>query len=248
MKYPKYMSIQGISWCYGQVMEETLQLEAVGGSKIATSMTEHFLRRHWHGGISQRNDSNNTRRIIALLELPLSFGQSARQMRVLLLVRKPKTWSWKCREFFKDEFFSNMQTKSVIMSSLERCWCRRLRFLQGLATKIARSASIRTGDPCDRVQVLFLSLSMWYCKIATGVVFANHSRQPLSATDFGGSPKWFSLCLWWSPGSETEEFNSAGVDVFVRALTGVRVTSLRPVEPVEYQNTEGNFYCKISIQ
>ena len=37
-----------------QVMEETLQLEAVAGSKIATSMTEHFLRRHRHGPISPK--------------------------------------------------------------------------------------------------------------------------------------------------------------------------------------------------
>lgn len=55
-----------------------------------------------------------------------------------------------------------------IMSRLERCWCHRLRFLQGLATKIVRSASIRTGDPCDLdLQVLFLPLSTWHCKIAT---------------------------------------------------------------------------------
>jgi len=89
MKYPKtHQGPQAFLGGNCQVMEETLQLEAVAGSKIATSMTEHFLRRHRHGGISPKNDSNSTRRIIALLELPLSFRQSARQMRVLLLPKK----------------------------------------------------------------------------------------------------------------------------------------------------------------
>lgn len=83
-------------------------------------------------------------------------------------------------------------------------------------------------------------------KSPPGVVFANHSRQPLGATDFGGSPKWFILRLWWSPGSETEEFNSTGVDVFV---VGRWQESLRwDLLNLLCQNTEGIFYSKISIQ
>lgn len=50
---------------------------------------------------SNKNDSNSTRRIIALLELPLSFRQSARQMRVLFFVKTTKNMKLEVKGVFQ---------------------------------------------------------------------------------------------------------------------------------------------------
>ena len=124
-----------------------------------------------------------------------------------------------------------MQRKSI-MSSLERCWCHRLRFLQGLATKIVRSASIRTGDPCDLdLQVLFLSLSTWHCKIATRSCVCKPQQTAPRCDRFWWIAQMVHLTLvviTWKWDRRIQQHRRGCFCGWV--LTGV--TSLRPVEPV----------------